>query len=109
MAINSKLIACAVAVFLMSGCSQFNAEFKPPSGMIVTAVKAPLSVKIPDKKIGNPQKRSYLTSFFWIPMVIPSVAFTDTGSDGINGSYADYEYSSILFGMFQSVSIITYD
>ena len=77
-------------------------------GFFVTRVKAPLSTQIPKKEIGVPQRKTYSTKFLWIPFITPSVSITDYGAS-LNGNYADYEYFSLLFGIYQSVDIITYE
>lgn len=100
----------ALALILtLCACSSVTAEFKPPVGFLVSSYKAPLTIKTENVKIERAQPRQYITSFFWIPIGIPSISTTNGFSKPEMGVYADYEYFSILGGLFQSVSIIPYN
>lgn len=95
-------------ILTLCGCSSVTAEFKPPVGFLVSSYRAPLTTKADNIKIGRAQQKRYITSFFWIPIGIPSVSITDGFNKPASGVYADYEYFSVLGGMFQSVKVVTY-
>ena len=97
-------------VLTLCGCTSVTAEFKPPTGFLVSSYKAPLTIKADNIKIGRVRQRKYVTSFLWIPLGFPSIAVTD-GFNSRPGAavYADYEYFSVFGGLFQSVSVVTYD
>lgn len=101
----------ALALILaLCACSSVTAEFKPPVGFLVSSYKAPLTIKAENIKIGRAQQRKYITSFFWLPIgIMPPVSTTSGFNKPGMGEYADYEYFSILGGMFQFVSVIPYN
>ena len=113
MDVNLKKILPMIFLCLMTGCAlmpTISSEFIPPKGLFVTAVKAPLSVKAKNKKMGKkPNRQKYFYTFFWIPFLLPPVSFTTASSkNGFEEKYVDYEYFSFFFGMFQKTTIISY-
>ena len=97
-------------IFTLCACSSVTAEFKPPVGFLVSSYKAPLTIKAENIKIGRAQPRKYITSFLWLPIgIMPPFSATSGFNEPEIGEYADYEYFSILGGMFQFVSIIPYE
>ncbi|MCQ2966464.1 MAG: hypothetical protein MJ250_07000 [Alphaproteobacteria bacterium] len=112
-----KLFFVLIGIFCCSACAirkelppmgLFTTEFQPPVGLFFTSVKAPLTLDAPKKPLGEPKKETYLTNFLWIPLAVPSVSVTGNDQNDPVNNYSDYEYNSYVFGMFQSVSIITY-
>ncbi len=107
MAIKRILLIFSL-IFEVSGCSGATAEFKPPEGFFISSYTAPLTTKVKDVKIGKAKSKRYVTSFFWIPFFSPSISITEGFNKPDENVYADYEYFSILGGMFKFVDVVTY-
>jgi hypothetical protein len=96
-----------ISALLLSGCIQINAQFVPPSGVLYTSVKAPLTVRfnntpVTDKRVTENKE------FMQVPVklgggMMPSIGFDDESGDNVFSDqrlsevdYADYEYMSVL-------------
>ena len=84
-----------------TGCAGIVAPVIPPTAMVLTNVKAPLSTEFNNTSVGAKSGSSESMSILWL------VAFGDCSIETAvkNGGlktidYADYEVMSVLFGMF---------
>lgn len=96
---------------MLSGCTMtpLNAPFTVPQGLLVTAVSAPLSVKTQNVSFSEDLIREEQSfSFFWLPLVTPSIAVSDRTRHSEREIYTDYDYFSFLGGLFSSVTLRRY-
>ena len=107
MGIKTGIAAVGLVLALSGCCSQM--PFMPPKGLLYTHYKAPLSLKADHVKISRPQSEKYVTSFLWIPMAVPPLSVSKPQDDTLSGTYAEYEYFSVFFGIFKRVKVTTYN
>lgn len=107
MGIKKGIVAAGLALALNGCCAE--APFMPPKGLLFTHYKAPLSLKADHIEIGRPRSEKYVTSFLWIPMVVPPLSVSKPQDDTFSGAYAEYEYFSVFFGIFKRVKVTTYE
>jgi hypothetical protein len=127
--VNFALIV--LCIYLFTGCAiraKRQLEVVPPTGVIYTSVKAPLTTDF----VGNPcgpwkkkASQSY-TNYFWLPIPLPLVGFPECAwgdaqikeiakKGGIKEvSFADYELLTILeipflgFAIYECLTINVY-
>lgn len=111
------LVAIILALGLIAGtgCTMYRAPFQPAHGLLVSSVKAPLSVDFDRTEVaGNTGTASSmfvsipftdnLLSFAWNDCDIASAA-RNGGLDQVE--YADYEFLQIL-GLFGRMTVVAH-
>lgn len=104
---------------LLSGCIQINSEFKPPSGIFYTSVKAPLTTRFNNTPVSDrfhTERKDFLQVPFKLWGTTPSIGFDEEkprgkspdGSGRSEIAYADYEYRAVL-GIYAKTGIIYYE
>lgn len=102
-----KLVCCIFAIAFLSGC--MTAPVMPPSGALFQNVKAPLDVDMEKTKVSLKAGKASSLSVLWL------FAFGDcsTATAAKQGNIkvietADYEYTNVMFGLFQKFTIVVY-
>ena len=104
------VLALVVSIIFGSvGCGIYQAPVIPPNALIVTSIKAPLSINYDATPLST--RKGAAESI----MVLGLVAFGDCSitTAARNGelkvvNYADYEYFSVLFGIFTRFVVVAY-
>ena len=109
----SKKFAVILSIlFLSTGCVGIDAPFKPPLGLIYTNVKAPLKTDLRGTNFNTNNGQAQTVTFqygIWSFSVGDSSAKAAMMNAYIDqADYADYEYVNVLFGLYESVTVITY-
>lgn len=99
-------------LLLLTGCAGYEAPFQPPVGYLYTNIKAPLKTDVKNSNISNNEGKSTTMTFQW---GIWGFSEGDaTAKSAMNSAiikkaeYADYEYTNILFGLYQSMTVYAY-
>ena len=112
---SPSLIVVAVVVAATSGCVMFNAPVVPPTGVIYTKWKAPLTTDFKntkrDGKVGRAETHhimlwpiSSMLSLTWDDASIEKAA----ANGGISQvAYADYEWTQVL-GIYANLAVIAH-
>lgn len=99
-------------ILLVTGCAGIDAPFQPPTGMLFTNTKAPLKINLNNTSfnINHGEARTIAFQYgIWSFSAGDSSAKTAMMNAFINqADYADYEYTNILFGLYESVNVIVY-
>ncbi len=106
-----RFLYTALIGIMAGGCTMtpLNAPFTVPQGFLVTAVSAPLSVKMHNISLSDDLIREEQSfSFFWLPLMTPSIAVSDRVRHSERETYTDYDYFSFLGGIFSSVTLRRY-
>lgn len=97
---------------LLSGCASYDATFQPPIGYLYTNVKAPLKLNLKDADVSTKEGEAKTLTFQW---GIWGFSEGDTSiKTAMNSAlikeaaYADYEYTNVLFGLYQSLTVYAY-
>ena len=92
-----------------TGCAGIVAPVIPPTAMVLTNVKAPLSTEFNNTSLGTKTGSSESMAVLWL------VAFGDCSIETAakNGglktvNHADYEVMTVLFGMFSRFQVIVH-
>lgn len=100
--------------FLLTACGiilPINAPFVPPSGIVYTNYKAPLSTKFNNKEAAQAEGEANVTygAFYIFSVGIGDASLKQAMSDGViqNASYADYELLNFL-GIVSKVKVNVY-
>lgn len=111
------LVATILALGLMagSGCTMYQAPFQPAQGLLVSSVRAPLSMDYDRTEVGG-NTGTASAMFVTVPFTYNLLSFTwddcDIASAARNGGldeveYADYEFFHIL-GIFGRLTVIAH-
>lgn len=107
-----RISALLMFIFLISGCVGMDAPFQPPTGLLFTNIKAPLKTNLKDTSFNINQGEARTFAFHY---GIWSFASGDASAQSamINAfvnkaDYADYEYMNILFGLYESATVVVY-
>ena len=107
-----KLAVILSILFLSTGCVGMDAPFKPPLGLLYTNVKAPLKTNLKGTSFNSNYGEATTVTFqygIWSFSVGDSSAKAAMMNAYINqADYADYEYTNVLFGLYESVTLFTY-
>lgn len=107
-----KLAAILSILFLSTGCVGIDAPFKPPLGLLYTDIKAPLKTDMKGTNFNTNDGKAQTVTFqygIWSFSVGDSSAKAAMMNAYIDqADYADYEYINVLFGLYESVTVITY-
>jgi len=95
---------------LMSGCAAYRAPVMPPSAFVFSDIKAPLSTELNESTaVGTSQgaasASSVLGMFAWGDASVNTAA-KQGGLSTVN--YADYEYLSVLFGVYTRFTTVAH-
>ena len=104
-----KSLLSLAGVLLLAGCGM-TAPFKPSGGSVYDHVKAPLQLEYNSKtELGSKVGKATATS------VLGLVAWGDAGLQAAADDgdirvirHVDYEYQSILFGVYTETTVIVY-
>jgi hypothetical protein len=104
-----KLIFLSTLLVLLLASSCVIAPVVPPLGGIYSSIEAPLDIDIDKTTIGSKQGEAHCTSIFWL------VAFGDCSTQRAaqngniqNINHADYSFTNILLGIYQSLTVKVY-
>ncbi len=105
-----SLVVLAVAVIVGStGCAAYRAPVMPPSAMIITSIKAPLDIDLDKTTLGSKKGTASSVCILGLVAVGDSsiqAAARDGNLTTIN--HADYEYLSVLWGVFARYATTVY-
>ena len=104
------LMAALALVSFFSGCAAYDAPIMPPNALVFTNIRAPLSAETEDStSVGQRQGKagasSVLGLFAWGDASLNTAA---QNGDLKTINYADYEYLSVLFGVYTSFSVVAH-
>ena len=96
----------------MAGCARYEAQFQPPIGYLYTNIKAPLKVDAKDSIINIREGSAATQTFQWgiwgfsggdatVKAAMNSALIKEA-------EYADYQYTNVLFGLFQTLTVYAY-
>jgi hypothetical protein len=102
------IVAGCVAAVLLTSCS-IVAPVVPPQGLIYSQTKAPISTDFSNTPVGTKKGEASASS------ILGLIATGDCGiqaaalAGGIKTiSHADYQFSSILFGIYTKTTVTVY-
>lgn len=104
------LLALALlGVLCLTGCAGYMSPVVPPFGCIYSDIKAPLSHEVNGAKVGSKVGTAEATSVLGIIALGDCSINTAAKNGGIETvTFADYDYTNILFGFFQSYKTRVY-
>lgn len=107
-----KITAIVMLALLITGCAGIDSPFQPPTGMLYTNIKAPLKINLKNTSfdINSGEARTIAFQYgIWSFSTGDSSAKAAMMNAFINqANYADYEYTNILFGLYESVIVTAY-
>lgn len=107
-----KISVMLMFLLSLTGCAGYEAPFQPPIGYFYTNIKAPLKVNAGDSVINIREGSAATQTFQWgiwgfsggdatVKAVMNSALIKEA-------EYADYQYTNILFGLFQTMTVYAY-
>lgn len=97
---------------IVTGCTSIQALFHPPIGHLYTNIRVPLKTDLKNTVFNTNQGEADTLTFqygIWSFSVGDSSAHSAIINACINEvDYAEYEYTNILFGLYQKMTIIVY-
>ena len=102
-----KIALCMLVFAFLSGC--MTAPVMPPAGLLFEDVKAPLDVDMEQTKVSSKSGKASSYSVLWLFAFGDCSIATAAQKGNIKViESADYEYTTILLGLFQSFTIIVH-
>ena len=102
-----KLVCCIFAIAFLSGC--MSAPVMPPQGILFETVKAPLDVDMEETKISTKSGKASSSSVLYLFAFGDCSIATAARRGNIKViETADYEYTNVLFGLYQKFTIVVY-
>lgn len=105
-----KVLSAVCLIVVSVGCAAYRAPVIPPQGMLFTGIQAPLSTQFNEATPVQPTRGKASTT-----SILGLVAFGDASvaTAARNGglkvvNYADYEYLSVLFGLYSQFTVVVY-
>ena len=106
---NRRLSVCALAlsVLISTGCAGYVAPVIPAVALVFTNTKAPLDVDYDETQLGSKTGKASVISVLGLFAWGDASATTAARDGGITTiRHADYEYLSVLFGVYSSFTTV---
>lgn len=106
-----RLLTILFVIFLLPGCANPRAPFKPSTGLLYTDIKAPLTLDFENQKMIKTQGAAMSTyvAYYFLSFSIGDNSLQKAIKDGMleHAEYADYEWLCVL-GMFGRMTVNAY-
>ncbi len=112
----SVWLPCVALTLLLSGCANVKAPFRLPRGVIVTSVKAPLQINLPEHGATIVTESGSASSMYFHDPILTGMNFAwdecsieEAARNGNirNVHYADYSWFCVL-GIFGKTTVTVY-
>ena len=107
-----KVLGIFCLIFFLPACVSNMTEFQPPKGVLYTHIKAPLKTNVSNSMITLNQGKAETITFQWgiWGMTDGNASVEKAINSAImdNVEYADYEYTNVLFGIYQEMTVYVY-